>query len=87
MSQPLPVRYELADNIAFLTLDRPARRNALSREMLQALKAHLREIADNPQARVVILRAAGPADREFKSLKRPGAWPWSRATKPFGGTL
>jgi len=60
MSQPPPVRCELADGIAFLTLDRPARRNALSSEMLQALKDHLGRIAEDPHARVVILRAAGP---------------------------
>jgi len=60
MSQPPPVRCELVDGIAILTLDRPAKRNALSSEVLQGLKDQLERIARDPQARVVILRAAGP---------------------------
>jgi enoyl-CoA hydratase/carnithine racemase len=48
------------DRVAVLTLNNPARRNALSRAMLEALRAHLARIAGDRQIRVVILRAEGP---------------------------
>ena len=44
-----------------LTLDRPGRRNALSLGLLEALGGALDRIAADPEVRVVILAAAGPA--------------------------
>src|SRR5215470_4480647 len=52
---------EVVDQVAILTLNNPDRRNALSREMLQALRAHLERIAADPGIRAVIIRAVGPA--------------------------
>ena len=46
---------------AFITLNRPERRNALSLEMLQELTRHFREIGNQNGIRVVVLRANGPA--------------------------
>jgi enoyl-CoA hydratase/carnithine racemase len=46
---------------AFVTLNRPERRNALSLEMLRELTAHFRAIGNDPEMRVVVLRANGPA--------------------------
>jgi enoyl-CoA hydratase/carnithine racemase len=60
MDRPL-VLDEQADGIAFLTLNHPEKRNALSTGMLAALKEHLTRIAADRSVRVVILRAAGPA--------------------------
>ncbi len=60
MADPL-VLYEVADRVAILTLNHPARRNALSRALLEALKTHLRSIAADPDVRAVIIRAVGPA--------------------------
>lgn len=48
-------------NIVRLTLDNVKRRNALSSAMLQELQTHLNTIQHNPEIRVVILRANGPA--------------------------
>jgi enoyl-CoA hydratase/carnithine racemase len=48
-------------NIATLTLNRPAARNALSIALMQALDAELATIAENPDIKVVILAANGPA--------------------------
>ncbi|MCX6625667.1 MAG: enoyl-CoA hydratase, partial [Acidobacteria bacterium] len=42
------------------TLNRPQRRNALSLELMRELVECLGEIGSNPEARVVILAAAGP---------------------------
>jgi enoyl-CoA hydratase/carnithine racemase len=46
---------------AFVTLNRPERRNALSLEMLRELTAHFRAIGNDAGVRVVVLRANGPA--------------------------
>ena len=59
MEQPL-VLCEAEDGIAFLTLNHPEKRNALSRDLLRALKEHLARLAADPRVRAVILRAAGP---------------------------
>jgi enoyl-CoA hydratase/carnithine racemase len=50
---------EITDQIAFLTLNHPERRNALSRAMLTALRDRLAEIGSRQDVHVVILRAAG----------------------------
>jgi enoyl-CoA hydratase/carnithine racemase len=52
---------ELVDQVAILTLNNPERRNALSRAMLEALRAHFERIAADPGVRAVIIRAVGPA--------------------------
>ncbi len=49
------------DGIATLTLNRPQARNGLSEALLEALQSNLDEIADNPDVRVVIIAANGPA--------------------------
>ncbi len=59
MSEPLTL-YEVQDGIATLTLNSPARRNALSSEMLEEMLAAIRLSEDDPAARVLIIAAAGP---------------------------
>jgi enoyl-CoA hydratase/carnithine racemase len=44
-----------------LTLNRPAQRNALSAELLHALRAGLRECSESRDVRVVVIAGAGPA--------------------------
>lgn len=65
MTDPLATKSlvldEVVDQVAILTLNNPGRRNALSREMLQTLRAHLERAAADPGIRAVIIRAAGPA--------------------------
>jgi enoyl-CoA hydratase/carnithine racemase len=58
---PLPARYEVDGGVARITLDRPERRNALSRHMLLALRGHLAEAERDETVRAVIIRARGPA--------------------------
>jgi enoyl-CoA hydratase/carnithine racemase len=50
-----------ADGVATLTLNRPQARNALSLAMLEALGQVLADIAADQNARVVVIRGAGPA--------------------------
>ena len=51
----------LAPGVIALTLNRPDRRNALSRQLMRALDATLEHCASDRSIRVVILRADGPA--------------------------
>jgi enoyl-CoA hydratase/carnithine racemase len=50
---------EVKDGVAYLTLNRPEKRNALSRELLAELEATLTQIAADPALRVVVLAAKG----------------------------
>lgn len=52
---------ELRDEVLYLTLNRPEKRNALSRELLLSLHDRLKEIAADAQVRVIVLAAQGPA--------------------------
>ena len=52
---------ETREHIAFLTLNHPEKRNALSQAMLQSLLEHFERIGQDRNIRVVILRANGPA--------------------------
>lgn len=61
---PVTLRYEQPRNngaIAFVTLNEPARRNALSARMLDALSSVLLEIESREDVRVVLLRAESSA--------------------------
>ncbi len=49
------------DGIATLTLNRPAQRNALSLALMDALRAELARIADDPAVKMVVIAGAGPA--------------------------
>jgi enoyl-CoA hydratase/carnithine racemase len=64
-----PVLFETADGIGILTLNNPARRNALSAPVMQALIERLNDIASSPDVRVVIIRAAGPVFSSGHDLK------------------
>lgn len=52
------VHYEVADGVGTITLDSPHNRNALSRQLVGELMAHL-ETSAYDDARVVVLRSAG----------------------------
>src|SRR5262249_56789003 len=60
-----PVRSQVEDGQALLTIDRPAARNALSPETIQALRAALARAESDPAVRVVVLTGAG--DRAFSA--------------------
>lgn len=48
------------EGIAFLTLNRPASRNALSSEMLNALEESFEGVTGTPSIRVAVIAGAGP---------------------------
>ncbi|MBI3861787.1 MAG: enoyl-CoA hydratase/isomerase family protein [Planctomycetia bacterium] len=59
MSDPL-IRLDVTDGVAQLTLNRPDKRNALTREMLADLLARLKEVSSRPDLRCLVLTASGP---------------------------
>ncbi|MBV9996793.1 MAG: enoyl-CoA hydratase/isomerase family protein [Caulobacteraceae bacterium] len=63
------VHYEVGDDfIATITLDKPARRNALDDEMGDALEAALAAAGEDDKVRVVILTGAGGAFSSGRDL-------------------
>ena len=58
-----PVRYEVVNGVAWLTIDRPEARNALSQAVREGLFAGARRFNDDEAARVLVLTGAG--DRAF----------------------
>ncbi|MEQ8398636.1 enoyl-CoA hydratase [Thalassobaculum sp.] len=59
-AEPILLRDD-RDGIATLTLNRPAQRNALSRDLMAALQTELEAIRTDRSVKVVILAANGPA--------------------------
>ena len=67
------VRYEVADRIAVVTLNRPAARNALSAEVRRLLWARAAEAEADDAVDVVILTGADPAFCAGLDLKELGS--------------
>ncbi|MGE5192960.1 MAG: enoyl-CoA hydratase/isomerase family protein [Deltaproteobacteria bacterium] len=59
MSEPL-ILITTSDGVVRLTLNRPQKRNALTRELLAELLAKLEEVAARSDARCLVLAASGP---------------------------
>ncbi len=52
------VHLDIADGVATITLDSPHNRNALSRQLVTELTAHLARAIEDPAAKVILLRSA-----------------------------
>jgi len=66
---------ERRDNVAVVTLNRPARRNALSGALLAALRGTLAELDASPEVAVIVLTGADPAfcaGLDLAELGEPG---------------
>jgi len=63
------------DGVVTLCLNRPGQRNALNMALMQALINALEEIATDPDIRVVVMRAEGPAFCAGHDLKEMRAEP------------
>ncbi|HUM12856.1 MAG TPA: enoyl-CoA hydratase-related protein [Myxococcaceae bacterium] len=86
-----PVRSQVEDGQALLTIDRPAARNALSPEVVEALRAALARAEADPSVRVVVLTGAG--DRAFSaggdlgSMSEGGFLAGHGLRRAYGGLL
>ena len=70
LSMPEPLlRHEQADDVALITLARPASRNSLSLAMLDAMIEALASIGGDRSVRAVIIAAEGPAFSAGHDLK------------------
>ncbi len=56
----MSVKIQIEGGIATLTLDRAEKRNALDRALMEDLARALDAVRDDPAARVVVVRGAGP---------------------------
>ena len=73
---------EVRDRIGTITMNRPERRNALNGELMGALDATVREMAEDEEVKVVILTGAPPegglggfcSGGDIKSGGRERAW-------------
>ena len=74
-----PVLYEARDGVGWITLNRPAKLNALSTELAAALADHAQTAAADPRARQVVVRGAG---RAFRCSRKNASLP---ATSVAGG--
>ncbi|MDQ0381404.1 enoyl-CoA hydratase/isomerase family protein [Amycolatopsis thermophila] len=54
-----PMRLDIVDRVARLTIDRPEKRNAMSGDMWQALLRHVRTIERTPDVAAVVLSGSG----------------------------
>lgn len=50
-----------ADHVLTLTLNRPSKRNALNRAMIDVMREKIARIGDDPGVRVIVVRGNGPA--------------------------
>ncbi|MBW2716843.1 MAG: enoyl-CoA hydratase/isomerase family protein [Deltaproteobacteria bacterium] len=66
-------RYELRKRAAWISLNRPERRNALSAELLAELSTHIQAAIEDPGVRVIVLTGSGPAFCAGADLKSGGA--------------
>jgi len=64
--------YEIRDRAAWIRMNRPESRNALSAELLGELSRHLRTAMDDPGVRVVVLTGSGSAFCAGADLKSRG---------------
>jgi methylglutaconyl-CoA hydratase len=81
------VLYELRGQAAWITLNQPERRNALSAELVAGLGAHLATAVADPAVRVVVLTGAGAAFSAGADLKGGGLVPAEGEEHPFVSVL
>ena len=80
------VRYEVADHVASITVDRPAYRNAQSRVLLEQLDAAFALAGDDPAVHVVALFGAGEHFSAGHDLGTPEELA-DRETRPWRGGI
>jgi len=85
MTSQEATKYAIEDRTAWITLDSPQNRNALSVTLVTELGGHLRAALADPEVRAIALTGNGPAFCAGADLKSRGdaVAPGSGATNPF----
>jgi enoyl-CoA hydratase len=81
------VRYDIADRVATVTLDRPEARNALNTEVLRLLPQHLSAAEADEGVDVIILTGADPAFCAGVDLKEAAAGGQGDADAAIGAVV
>jgi methylglutaconyl-CoA hydratase len=81
------VLYEVRGDAAWITLNQPERRNALSAELVTGLRSHLATAIADARVRAVVLTGAGTAFCAGADLKSGGLTGADAAEHPFVGAL
>jgi 2-(1,2-epoxy-1,2-dihydrophenyl)acetyl-CoA isomerase len=66
------LQYELEDGVAWLRLNRPAKRNAIDRPLRTALLEAFHEVGEDPQVRVAVITGNGTAFSSGADLTQSG---------------
>ena len=85
MTSQQATQYAVEERAAWITLDSPQNRNALSVALVGELEAHLRTALADPEVRAIVLTGNGPAFCAGADLKSRGdaVAPGSKRTNPF----
>jgi len=75
-----PVRYDVADHVAHVQLNRPEQRNALNLEAYRQLEAAFHSAQRDPEVRVVVLSGVDPAFCSGDDVKEIMAGPAREST-------
>lgn len=67
-----PVLYDLRRDVAWITLNQPEKRNALSDDIVAGLLGHLRAAIDDARVRAIVITGAGTAFCAGADLKSGG---------------
>ena len=88
MTERSATRFNTKDDVAWITLDRPHNRNALSAELVNELDELLCLAEEDSSLRAIVLTGAGPAFCSGADLKSPpGATVDGSQSVPFGDVL
>ena len=85
MTSQQATKYAVEERAAWITLDSPQNRNALSVALVGELEGHLRTALADPEVRTIVLTGNGPAFCAGADLKSRGdaVAPGSKRTNPF----
>ncbi len=73
MSAEDSFKVEQADHVAWLIMNRPAKRNAMGLAFFRSLREHMQRFDEDPEVRAVIIKGAGPSFTAGTDLAEAGA--------------
>jgi len=73
MSAEDSFKVEQDDHVAWLIMNRPAKRNAMGLAFFRSLREHMQRFDEDPEVRAVIIKGAGPSFTAGTDLAEAGA--------------